>query len=52
MFPDPVDVQELATIAIEIGADVFKGELRYPSETGGWQLGDLDLNDILDHHGN
>ncbi len=44
---------ELETIAPsapaegEIGAHFFKGHLRYPSETGGWQLGDLDLDEYV-----
>lgn len=38
---------ELETIAREIGAIALKGYLRYPSETGGWQLGDLDLDEYL-----
>ena len=33
----------LAAIAGAIGTDVLQSVLRYPSETGGWQLGDLDL---------
>jgi hypothetical protein len=36
---------ELEVIAREIGAIFLKGHLRYPSETGGWQLGDLDLDE-------
>jgi hypothetical protein len=38
---------ELATIAEETGAEVLRGPLRYPSESGGWQLGDLDLSEHL-----
>ena len=26
---------------------MLRGPLRYPSETGGWQLGDLDLSEYL-----
>ena len=44
---DPANVRELATIAGEIGAEVLAGRLTYPSETGGWQLGDLDLSEYL-----
>ena len=47
---DPANAHELAEIAGEIGAGVFKGDLRYPSETGGWQLGDLDLSEYLDRY--
>ena len=35
---DPSNARELAQIASEVGADVLTGDLRYPSETGGWQL--------------
>jgi hypothetical protein len=41
------NVNELATIATETGAEVLRGSLRYPSESGGWQLGDLDLSEHL-----
>ena len=41
---------ELATIAEEIGAEVLRGPLRYPSETGGWQLGNLDLSTHLSQY--
>ena len=34
----------------EVGADVLEGDLRYPSETGGWRLGDLDLSEYLDRY--
>jgi hypothetical protein len=37
---DPTSSKELAAIAGAIGADVLQGVLRYPSGTGGWQLGD------------
>ena len=33
---DPSNVNELA----EIGTNALKGNVRYPSEIGGWQLGD------------
>jgi uncharacterized protein YjbI with pentapeptide repeats len=36
---------ELATIATETGAELLRGPLRYHSESGGWQLGDLDLSE-------
>jgi rubrerythrin len=38
------NAEELANIAQETGAEVLRGPLRYPSETGGWRLGDLDLS--------
>ena len=47
---DPANADELAVIAHEIGAAVLQGALRYPSETGGWQLGDLDLSEYLDRY--
>jgi hypothetical protein len=40
---DPTNAEELATIAGEIGADVLEGALRYPSDSGEWLLGDLDV---------
>jgi hypothetical protein len=43
----PSNVNELATIAAETGAEVLRGPLRYPSETGSWQLGDVDLGEHL-----
>jgi hypothetical protein len=47
---DPANARELSNTAREIGADVLQGDLRYPSETGGWQLGDLDLSEYLDRY--
>ena len=44
------NANELATIAEETGAEVLRGPLRYPSETGGWQLGDLDLSAHLSQY--
>jgi hypothetical protein len=38
MVVHPANANELATIACEVGAEVVEGDLRYPSETGGWQL--------------
>ena len=49
---DPANANELAQIAGEIGAEVLTGDLRYPSETGGWQLGELDLSEYLDRYRN
>lgn len=37
-------------MARDLGADVLKGHLRYPSETGGWQLGTLDFDEYLAHY--
>lgn len=44
---DPANARELANIAEEVGAVVIDGALRYPSETGGWQLSDIDLGEYL-----
>ena len=44
---DPANANELAAIAQEIGADILQGSLSYPSESGGWQLDDLDLSEHL-----
>ena len=47
MEVDPTNASELATIAREVGAEVLEGDLRYPSQAGSWQLGDLDLGEHL-----
>jgi hypothetical protein len=44
------NVNELANIASETGAEVLRGPLRYPSDTGGWQLGELDLSEHLSQY--
>ena len=49
-FLHPANAEELATIAQETGAEVLRGALRYPSESGGWQLGDLDLSEDLERY--
>ena len=46
----PVNASELATIAREVDAEVLEGDLRYPSVTGSWQLGDVDLGEYLDRY--
>jgi hypothetical protein len=33
---DPPNAHDLAELAGEIGADVFSGDLRHPSDRGGW----------------
>jgi hypothetical protein len=43
----PANVEALADFARETGAEVLRGPLRYPSESGGWQLGDVDLSQHL-----
>ena len=35
MNVNPANAQELADVGSEVGADVLRGDLRYPSETGG-----------------
>ncbi len=47
---DQSNITELANIAKEVGAKVLTGQLRYPSKTGGWQLGELDLDEYLSQH--
>ena len=49
-FLHPANAEELATIAQETDAEVLHGALHYPSESGGWQLGDLDLSEYLDKY--
>ena len=49
-FLHPSNTQELANIAEETGAEVLRGPLRYPSETGYWQLGDVDLSECLSRY--
>ncbi|TET49988.1 MAG: hypothetical protein E3J64_08775 [Anaerolineales bacterium] len=50
-FVPPASAEELGRIAAETGAEVFRAPLRYPSDTGGWQLGDgpnaIDLSELL-----
>lgn len=50
MSVDPANARELANIAEEVGAIVVDGPLRYPSETGGWQLGGVDLSEFLSQY--
>ncbi len=46
-FLHPANAEELANIAQETGAEVLRGALRYPSDSGGWQLGSVDLSEYL-----
>jgi hypothetical protein len=46
----PANVEGLANIALETGAEVIRGALRYPSESGGWQVSDLDLGEHLSQY--
>ena len=50
MYVDPADASELSAIACEVGAEVLEGNLRYPSQSGSWQLGDVDLSEYLDRY--
>ena len=43
----PANAQTIAEFAEETGTEVLWGALRYPSESGGWQLGDIDLSEHL-----
>jgi len=43
----PANAEELANIAERTGAEVLRGPLRYPSYSGGWQLGDIDFSEHL-----
>jgi hypothetical protein len=52
MDVDAANANELAETAGEVGAEVLTRDLSYPSETGSWQLGDLDLGEHLErYHG-
>jgi phage FluMu protein Com len=50
MYIDSAKASQLVTIAREAGAEVLEGNLRYPSSSGGWQLGDVDLHNYLGRH--
>jgi hypothetical protein len=50
MAVDSANRPELVGIAAEIGTDILQGALRHPSDTSGWQLGDLDLSEYLDRY--
>jgi hypothetical protein len=50
MDVDPANANELAEIAGEVGAHVLKGDLSYPSETGSWQLGNIDVGEYLERY--
>ena len=52
MAVDSLNASEVAIIVREVGAVVFEGALRYPSDTGGWLVGDLDFCDYLDRYRN
>jgi hypothetical protein len=50
MTIEETKTSQLASLARDIGAEVLEGTLRYPSRTGGWQLGDVDLGDLLSRY--
>ena len=50
MYIDSAKASQLANIAREAGAEVLEGNLRFPSRSGGWQLGDVDLHNYLGRH--
>jgi phage FluMu protein Com len=47
MHADSAKTSQLTGIARELGAEILEGKLRFPSRTGGWQLGDVDLGNYL-----
>ena len=49
-FLHPANAEGIANDAAETGAEVLRAPLRYPSESGGWQLGDLDLSEYLSRY--
>jgi hypothetical protein len=47
---NPANVEELAQIAREIGADVLRGHLRYPGSSGSWELDGISLSEHLEQY--
>jgi hypothetical protein len=47
---DPRNARDLATTAVDAGAVVRAGPLRHLSVTDGWQLGSVDLGELLAPH--
>jgi hypothetical protein len=43
----PANAEAIAEFAEETGAEVLRGDLRYPSYSGGGQLGDIDFSEHL-----
>lgn len=41
------NAEELATMAQEIGAQVIRGQVRYPSNTGDIEVGGVDIGEYL-----
>ena len=46
----PANAEELARIAEETGANVLRGLLRYPGNSGTWDLGDVALSAHLERY--
>jgi hypothetical protein len=46
----PANAEAIAEFAEETGAEVLRGALRYPCDSGGWQLGDIDFSEHLDRY--
>jgi hypothetical protein len=46
----PANAEGLANIAQETGAEVIRGALSYPNESGGWQVSDVDLGEHLSQY--
>jgi len=44
---NPSNAEELAVIAQEIGAEVIRGPVRYPSEMGDIEVGGVDIGEYL-----
>ena len=47
MTIDSANTSQLETLARTMGAEILEGNVRYPSRTGGWQVGEVDLGDFL-----
>jgi len=41
------NAEELALMALEIGAEVIRGPVRYPSESGDIEVGGVDIGEYL-----
>ena len=45
--PLPANAEAIAELAEVTDAEVLRGALRHPSDSGGWQLGDIDRSERL-----
>jgi hypothetical protein len=41
------NAEELALMAAEVGAEVIRGEVHYPSEAGDIEVGGVDIGEYL-----